>query len=80
MKNNYVEEVDEDTVAPAAVSFQGAVSKIDNYFNTLAATTAMVRAYGFIDGLLISNALQDGDASRLYAYAGQIYSQKRKEW
>lgn len=79
MKNNYVEEVDEEITAPVEISFKGAASKIDTYFSTLVPTTAFVRAYGFIDGLLISNALKDGDASRLYAYSGQIYCQKTRQ-
>ena len=68
----------ESSDKPNKIDFREAASKVDSYFNTIPASTAHTRACGFIDGLLYNQCVSDDDGSRLYAYAGQIYTQKTK--
>ena len=62
------------------VGFLEAAATIDKYYHGLGPQTALVKSQGFIDGLIKAHALHDDDANRLYAYAGQVYTQKTKEW
>jgi hypothetical protein len=63
---------------PEKIDFIVAAIRIDQYFDTVPASTAHTRACGFVDGLLFNQSVSDSDGSRLYAYAGQIYAQKTK--